>query len=110
MRRHLLNQRHFFAVNLFDEFEIIGLKSLIGAHVKARHQDLINSFVELVARLFPLVIFEVQLAFTKMVIGTLDHLIDAPVSLLNFIWNLASGRAAGNLGLNDCWKEKGCGY
>ena len=109
MRRHLLNQRHFFAVDLFDEFEIISLKSLISTHVQARHQNLINCFVELVARLLPLVIFEVQLAFTKMIAGPLDHLIDAPISLLNFIWDLAGGRAAGNLGLNDCGKEKGCG-
>ena len=103
-----LNQRHFLAVNFFDQLEIKRLQSLAGAHVEAGHQDFINGLIELIARLFALVVFEIQFALFEVRVGAFDDLIDAHIGLLDFSRNFARGRAAGNLGLNACGNQECC--
>jgi len=61
-----------------------------------------------VASLVAFVIFEVELAFAKMIVGALNDLIHTRVSLLNFSLNLARGRTAG-LGPDNRGNENGCG-
>ena len=79
----ICRQRHLFAINPLDQFQIECLEPLAGANVQAGHQDFVNSFVELIAGLLALIVFEIEFALAEMIVCPLDHLIDARFLLLD---------------------------
>ena len=63
-----LLQRNFFAIDALDELEIVSLQSLARSDVEARLKNRIDRFIKLFARLFALVVFEVELALAEMIL------------------------------------------
>src|SRR6185436_12518069 len=93
-------------INPFHELEIKRLQPLTRSDVHSGHQDRVYRLVELIARLLALVVFEVEFALAKVVVGALDNLIHTGLVLLNLRLDFTSRRANGSLALDDCWGKK----
>src|SRR5262249_28816194 len=102
--RRSLDCGYFFPIDSFNQLQIESLKPLARAHVKTRRQDFIYGLIEFVTRLLAFVVFEIELALAKMVVGALDYLLNARLCLLNIVLNFA-----GTLRLSDCGKYETAG-
>ena len=48
--------RDFQTIDSLDQFQIVGLQALVGAHIHTRLEDHIHRFIELIARLLTTII------------------------------------------------------